>query len=103
MSNADGKLTDADVLVVASWLMNHATGGKDWDECPFCRQKKLEIGQHLIHLQIFVPPHKDGAVIGTSPFISYPQVQVVCENCGHTLFFSAVMAGLLPKREASNG
>ncbi len=68
------------------WLNERWQGQKT---CPVCRNNKWQLGG-LVELR----PYTGGSlVIGGGVF---PVLQVICENCGNTLLFNALVAGLLP-------
>lgn len=69
-----------------AWLNDRWQGQKT---CPVCSNNKWQLGG-LVELR---PYTGGGLVIGGGVF---PTLQVICENCGNTLLFNALVAGLLP-------
>ena len=69
-----------------AWLNEQWKGNK---LCPICSENSWSISEDLVEVR----PYKGGAlVVGGSLF---PFLVVTCRNCGHTLFFNAVIAGLV--------
>ena len=71
-------------------------------KCPVCRERKFQIAEHLVTPIIQSP---DGGVnLGGS---AYPHFMLICGNCANTLFFNAVMSGVMSpppdKPEDGNG
>ncbi len=88
MPDSRGKLTDEDANIVESWLNKRLKSGA---ECQICGHSPLKIGEYT-----FAPP----VIIGGGGILqktSVPFVAVDCDNCGHTLLFSAVKLGLFKK------
>jgi hypothetical protein len=84
---ADGKLSQAEKSKIAEWL---STRGQP-PACPYCKSSQWVIADHLLNLTPYTP---GGAfTIGGT---SYPFVVLVSEGCGHSVFFSAVMIGVVP-------
>ena len=59
------------------------------NKCPICNQKKWIFVDKMFHLPEYV---QDPDLMSN---YSYPVVPIVCENCGNTLFISAIVAGLV--------
>jgi len=77
-----------DLAAANEWLMSHWPMEKRL--CPVCQVVQWSIGPSFAQIPI--------NVIGShsSPRTN-PCVAVVCGNCGNTLFFNAIVMGLLPK------
>lgn len=71
---------------VVEWLNSHWEGLK---LCPICHHNNWFVNDSLVQLTEF---HRVGLVLG-GPVI--PMVVVSCNNCGHTLFFSALKLGVI--------
>ena len=68
--------------------------------CETCHQKTWTLAEDLVMPMPF--SGNQGLVIGGA---SYPQLQIICNNCGNTKVFNAVIMGLVEpakKEEASN-
>lgn len=67
-------------------------------KCPVSSDNDWILTEHLIHMPIYTT---GGIIVGGT---AYPQVQIVCAGCGHTLLFNAVTIGLVPakKKEEAN-
>ncbi len=57
--------------------------------CPECGSQKMTLGDHVVQP---MNASAGGVSIGGP---SYPQIMIVCENCGHTKYFNAVVIGIL--------
>lgn len=71
---------------ITDWLNERWLGLK---QCPICRKNTWTIVDDLVSPNI---SRDGGLVIGGT---SYPQVMVICGNCAHTLYFNAVMIGVV--------
>lgn len=56
--------------------------------CSICNTAKWNIGDDLVIPPVF---KNQGTQLGG---VGYPQVMLICHNCGHTVFMNAVIAGL---------
>lgn len=81
-----------------AWVDSKWLGEKD---CPICARNQWTVPEELVELR---PYHGGNLVVGGGV---YPAAQLVCGNCGHTLFFNALVAGLIeqfpepdPERDA---
>ena len=73
------------------WIEKHWKGE---GRCPVCAENdRWQPGDHVVELRRFRP----GATTPGRPV--QPLVTVTCMNCGNTLFFSAVVLGLVPEEE----
>src|SRR5258706_13184110 len=73
------------------WIEKHWKGE---GRCPVCAENdRWQPGDHVVELRRFRP----GATTPGRPV--QPLVSVTCMNCGHTLFFSAVVLGLVAEEE----
>lgn len=62
--------------------------------CKECSQKTVTVSDDLV-----VPPvYQNGGVAFGGP--AYPQIMLVCTNCGNTRFFNAVVAGVIGGSES---
>jgi hypothetical protein len=68
-------------------------------ECPICMTAAWEIGQHAT-AQVTLAG-VDGAMVIGGPV--YPEVPVVCKNCGYTIRFNLVAMGLAKSSDAPDG
>jgi hypothetical protein len=87
MPDKDGKLTlDEKNLVVQKLLATWTA-----QNCPICGSPNWTVADHLV--QPFTLGPNAGPMLGG---VGYPQVMLISVGCGHTLFFNAVMMGILP-------
>ncbi len=75
----------------------------DWIEgyhqnrsCPICASQTWVVVDHLVQAPVY-------SMTATTSGTTYPQVLLVCNTCGYTLSFNAVVMGIVPTKEAANG
>jgi hypothetical protein len=92
MADNSGKLSEAEKTKAIQWVLGH---WKTNSPCPICAAKNWNVADHLTQPLTF----SHGTTMISGP--AYPQVQVICSSCGYTIYFNAVMAGLVeaPKSE----
>lgn len=78
-------LTEDQQKWIARWLEACWKQGK----CPICATDKWQIAPHLV-----APIISSGGVLNVGGR-TYPQVMIICSNCGFTNFFNAGIMGLL--------
>jgi len=97
-AEAIGELTPEEKAQFAEWLHSVWKGPK---ECPICHVESWNQGDHFV----YAPIYYQGAFVAGS--VAYPSVILICDNCGYTLFFNAVIMDLLvpgpEKTGAGNG
>jgi len=71
-----------DYLKAMDWIRRNWT---KTTECPICGSDDWGIGDQIVEISPFMP----GAPV-------YPQFFVYCQKCAYTIFFNAVIAGLVP-------
>jgi len=74
---------------------------KNWPSprtCPISGHTDWTIVDHLISPAVYTQGGMQ--VVGGS---AYPQVMVVCQGCGYTVYFNAVKMGIVPPLEQSDG
>lgn len=84
----EGKLSQGEKQRIADWLNR-----KGVRNCSVCSANQWTIADHLVAPNTF---HGGGLVLGGA---SYPQAMLICGNCSNTLYFNAVMMGILPREE----
>lgn len=57
--------------------------------CKECNQKTIAVSDDMVVPPVFV----NGGVAFGGP--NYPQIMLVCTNCGNTRFFNAVVVGAM--------
>ena len=93
MSDDDFKLTHAQRMKVEAHIDSKATLiGK----CSVCGERKWGLLDHFVTLPIYYP---DGGF--RIPGGRYPNVGLICHNCGHTQLINAYVAGALPALPAA--
>jgi hypothetical protein len=87
MPDQRGRLTPADHEKIREWWLTR----ERWKApvvCSVCQTTNWRVAEYVLVLQ----RHGDDAdVLGTP---SYPMVALGCSNCGHSIFFNAVMMGI---------
>ena len=73
-----------------AWLSKHWQGNKI---CPICAQNRWTVSDELVEIR----PFKGGSLVLGGAIM--PLMVVTCSNCGHTLLFNAVLAGLVQGQE----
>ena len=76
----------------AAWLNQRWVGAKT---CPICSKNNWSISDEPLELR---PYHGGGLVLGGAV---YPVFSITCGSCGHTMFFNALVAGLLSTKADS--
>ena len=79
-----------DLAKAAEWLDLHWKG--DWN-CPICGNSDWGGEEQAMELRAF----DEGRLLSTGPVI--PLFVITCTTCGNTLFFNAILAGLVEKPE----
>lgn len=95
-ATADHSLTPDQRRITEAWVKEHWAGSK---ACPICTQSKWSIAEHVVQPVTHSPI---GALnLGGGP--AYPAVPMICNTCGYTVYFNAVIMGLFaPAKEAEN-
>jgi len=75
---------------LAQWLNQK---WKDKISCPVCKENGWELYEHLWELRQF---NKSGFIVG-GPII--PLGVITCKNCGFTMHFNAIKAGLVSRSD----
>ena len=83
MSDDQGKLTQEEKGAAGRWLKDHWKGSS---ACAVCHANNWSVCDHLV--APVKTTDKGGVVIGGAV---YPQVMVICMDCGNTLFFNAAL------------
>ena len=60
------------------------------NQCNICGSADWAVAEDLV----MPMPFTSGGIVLGGP--SYPQLQVICKNCGNTHFFNAVILGIAP-------
>jgi hypothetical protein len=87
MPDEQGKLNQSETEKIRQWFKGHWT--RDY-HCPVCWTNEWLTAEHIVAPVAY---SQGGMMIGGSV---YPQIMVICKGCGHTLYFNAVMMGILP-------
>lgn len=91
MSDDDGRLTPETLEKVQAWFK---ADGRKTAPCPFCGNPTWNVGAYVVAP---VTMGKDRTMkLGGQAF---PQVMLISEGCGYTIFFNAVKMGLMPPAE----
>ncbi|MGE0284506.1 MAG: hypothetical protein AB7F09_26625 [Parvibaculaceae bacterium] len=64
--------------------------------CTTCRSSQFQMADHLVSPVILNPGSGGGYVLGGS---TYPQIMLVCMNCGTSVYVNAIVAGVRVRKE----
>jgi len=84
MPDYNGVLTNEDRQKIDVWLKDNWHAGK----CPVCNQQNWVLADHVITPMLYTG-------VGITQGAGYPQIMVICQHCGYTLYFNAVIVGVL--------
>jgi predicted nucleic-acid-binding Zn-ribbon protein len=79
----------SNVQKIIEWINSKWQGEKT---CPICKNNKWNISETLVEVREF---HGGSIVIGGVSQV-IPLIPITCVVCGYTIFFNAVLAGLVP-------
>jgi hypothetical protein len=96
MPEADGKLTPEDKKKIQDWLTGH--GWTHRGGCPICGDTKWTILDYVVQP---ITLGGNNAINLGGP--GYPQVMILSNKCGYTVFLNAVVMGLLKDDRKKNG
>jgi len=82
-----GVLSSAEKAKIDAWLKEKWQGQA---LCPVSKDVKWLIADHLVQPLSIIA---GGLAIGGG---GYPQAMVICATCGFTMYFNAVLIGLMP-------
>jgi hypothetical protein len=86
LSRATGLMTPEQKEMALTWLMKHWKGEK---QCPICGSNDWILGDHIVFPPLF---SGSGLSVGGP---AYPQFMVISVPCGHTLYFNALVSGIM--------
>ena len=69
------------------WIEDNWVGKRS---CPICEGTGWFVGEYLGEVKSIQPKSKFWLNGGSS----YPMIVLSCENCGYSLFFNAIVAGM---------
>lgn len=85
MPDSDGKLTEEERERAAEWFQQHWAGNTN---CTSCDRNQWIIGEHIVAPPLFAK----GVILGGT---AYPQIMVVCGYCAHTVYYNAIIMGVM--------
>ena len=88
MTEDAGKLSDDQLKQVGTWLKSHEMPPPP---CPICGKTDWIIAPHFVQ-PLTLGPNNTIQLGG----LGYPHLMVMSRKCGYTMFFNAVVVGLLP-------
>jgi hypothetical protein len=98
MPDFAGKLTPEEIAKAAFAISNKAGGEL---RCTVCKSPEWNVEEYVLAPPTFGSSYNIQFLGG--PGIAFPQVALMCSNCGHTMLFNAVHLGLYPAVEGGNG
>jgi predicted nucleic-acid-binding Zn-ribbon protein len=78
---------EVDYLKAINWIRQNWTKPS---ECPICGSDNWGIGDQIVEMR----PSSPGSPV-------YPQFFVYCRKCSYTIFFNAVVAGLIDLKSST--
>lgn len=84
MPDFNGVLTPEDRQKIDIWLKKNWRTGN----CPVCRKANWTLADHVVTPMLY-----NG--VGFAQAAGYPQIMIICQVCGYTLWFNAVTAGIV--------
>ena len=90
------KISQADIDAILKWLNHNWQGQK---LCPICQKNNWNISDTVYEIREF----QGGGLVVGGPV--YPTIGVICNVCGHTLFFNALKLGIIkgpPKKDGGD-
>ncbi len=97
MPASDGRMSPAEIRAFQAWLMDH---GFEDSECSFCGHTGgWNTAGSVVQTPSYVASDQ-GARFGARTFA---HVFVVCNGCGHEVFFDAEKLGIVEYGEESDG
>lgn len=79
-------MTQDEKQKIINWLNQKQPTGF---QCSVCNDRRWTVGDHVVSALV---SEGGGIQIGGT---NYPNVFLVCNNCGHTVYFNAVMLGVV--------
>ena len=84
-----GTLSKEQIDEAIAWVNKHSM---TWDKkCEFCAGGGWTVSPDLVAPVVFT----GGYVLGGD---AYPQFMMMCNNCGNTKYFNAVVAKIIPSK-----
>ncbi len=87
---ANRKTVTLNLEKATEWLKTHWKGG--WN-CPICGNTNWSGQEYAMELR----PFDEGRLASFGQVV--PLLTITCKTCGNTLFFNAILAGLVEKPE----
>lgn len=87
MPDVDGKLSGEEKTKAIAWVTSHVKGAI---VCPVCGSAEWTLGDHVVSP---IALGGGGNVRLGGP--GYPQVMLISQNCGHTIYINAIVAGIV--------
>ena len=84
MPDYNGILTLEDRQIIDSWLKDQWRTGS----CPVCRKRNWVLADHVVTPMLYTG-------VGLTQGAGYPQIMVICQVCGYTVYVNAVIAGIV--------
>ncbi len=84
MPDYNGLLTTEDRTKIDDWLKTNWHMGK----CPVCNHQNWVLADHVVTPILY-------SGVGFIQGARYPQIMIICQGCGYTLYFNAITAGIM--------
>lgn len=95
MPDARGHLSPVEITAVYNWIRDRHGGIAP--PCPITGNPTWVVNEYIY--QNIIYPVQPLIVASVSP-MAWPVVQVVCSECGYTMYFNAGLIGLFPTQPA---
>lgn len=89
---SDHKISEKDYKAIKTWLEQKWSGDHT---CSVCGKTDWYISPHYVAAPV-TSKSGEGVIFGGE---FYPHVSIICANCSHTVFFNAIMMGLVKSLE----
>ena len=86
MPDTSGRLSPDEKEKAERWLSTYWT--RD-NRCPISGHNNWAFGEHIVQPVASV---RAGEILGVA---SYPQIMLICQDCGYTIYFNAVVMGIV--------
>jgi predicted nucleic-acid-binding Zn-ribbon protein len=91
MPDVNGVLTPAERVVIDIWMKRNWKMGI----CPVCQNQNWVLADHVV-TPIFY------SQVGITQGAGYPQLMIICKNCGYTLYINASIVGIFQGVQNAN-
>jgi hypothetical protein len=91
MPDFNGVLTTEDRNIIDSWIKVNWHMGN----CPVCRKQDWVLADHVVTPMLYTG-------VGLAQGAGYPQIMMICQVCGYTIYLNAVTVGIISGEQHGN-